>query len=73
MLPAEIRQQDDIKPGQTFRISRVDRGEYLLIQEPPPPNIGLIEWLLDCPEKEFFTPIPSETTETLGPFDEISG
>ena len=30
VLPAEIRQQDDIEAGQEFEILRLDRGEYLL-------------------------------------------
>src|SRR5206468_1628522 len=30
VLPADIRQQDDIKPGQKFDVERIDRGEYLL-------------------------------------------
>jgi hypothetical protein len=28
-------------------------------------NVGLVDWLLACPEKGFFTPIDSETTDTL--------
>ena len=31
VLPAEIRQQDDVKPGQKFEIERIDRGEYRLV------------------------------------------
>lgn len=65
VIPAEIRQQDDIEPGQEFEIERVDRGEYLLRRLSPPPNQGLLGWLLDCPEKGFFVPIESESTDTL--------
>ena len=65
VLPAEIRQQDDIEPGQEFEIERIDRGEYRLVRKEPPSNGGLVDWLLSCPEKGFFTPIQSESTDTL--------
>lgn len=29
------------------------------------PNEGLIDWLLACPEKGFFVPIDSESTDSL--------
>ena len=28
-------------------------------------NEGLVDWLLACPEKGFFVPIDSESTDTL--------
>jgi AbrB family looped-hinge helix DNA binding protein len=59
VLPAEIRQQDGIEPGQVFEIERIDRGEYRLVRLSPPRNQGLLEWLLACPEKDFFVPIES--------------
>jgi AbrB family looped-hinge helix DNA binding protein len=65
VLPAEIRQQDSIEAGQEFEVERIDRGEYRLIRRTPRPNEGLVDWLLDCPEKDFFVPIESESTETL--------
>jgi AbrB family looped-hinge helix DNA binding protein len=65
VIPAEIRQQDDIEPGQEFEIERVDRGEYRLKRLAPPRNQGLVAWLLACPEKGFFVPIESESTDTL--------
>jgi AbrB family looped-hinge helix DNA binding protein len=65
ILPAEIRQQDGIEPGQEFDIERIDRGQYRLIRREPPPNEGLVDWLLGCPEKGFFVPIQSESTDTL--------
>ncbi len=64
MLPAEIRRQDGIEPGQEFEIERVDRGEYRLVLIPPKTH-GLVDWLLACPEKGFFVPIESESTDTL--------
>jgi AbrB family looped-hinge helix DNA binding protein len=65
VLPAEIRQQDGIEAGQEFEIERIDRGDYRLVRREPRPNEGLVDWLLACPEKGFFTPIESESTDTL--------
>ena len=65
VLPAEIRRQDDIEPGQEFEIERLARGEYRLVRRSPPKNQGLVDWLLACPEKGFFAPIESESTDTL--------
>jgi AbrB family looped-hinge helix DNA binding protein len=65
VLPAEIRRRDDIEPGQHFDIERIDRGEYRLVRREPPHNEGLVDWLLACPEKGFFVPVDSESTDTL--------
>jgi AbrB family looped-hinge helix DNA binding protein len=65
ILPAKIRQQDEIEPGQEFEVERIDRGEYRLIRHQPRPNEGLVDWLLACPDKGFFVPIESESTDTL--------
>ena len=65
ILPAEIRQRDNIKAGQEFEVERIDRGEYRLLRREPPPNEGLVDWLLACPEKGYFVPIESESTDAL--------
>lgn len=65
VLPAELRQQDHIEPGQQFAIERIESGEYLLKKIPSRTTAGLVDWLLSCPEKGWFEPIPSESTETL--------
>ena len=65
VFPAEIRQRDGIEPGQQFEIERIDRGEYRLVRREPPPNEGLVDWLLACPEKGFFVPIDSASTDSL--------
>ena len=65
ILPAEIRSEDHIKAGEEFEIERIDRGEYRLIRQNPPPNDGVVEWLLSCPSKGFFVPIDSESTDEL--------
>jgi len=65
VFPAEIRKQDGIEPGQEFEVERIERGEYRLVRLKPRPNEGLVDWLLACPEKGFFVPIKSESTDTL--------
>lgn len=65
VFPAEIRKRDGIEPGQQFEIERIDRGEYRLVRREPPPNEGLVDWLLTCPEKGFFVAIESESTDSL--------
>jgi AbrB family looped-hinge helix DNA binding protein len=65
VLPAELRKQDAIRTGEQFDIQRIDRGEYRLSRREPPPNQGLVDWLLSCPGKGYFRPIESESTETL--------
>ncbi len=65
VLPAGLRERDRILPGQRFEIERIEAGQYLLKKEPRPDNEGLVDWLLACPEKGWFEPIPSESTDTL--------
>lgn len=65
MLPAELREQDRIVAGQRFDIERLEAGQYLLTQHAKPDNSGLVDWLLACPEKDWFQPIPSESTDSL--------
>jgi AbrB family looped-hinge helix DNA binding protein len=57
VLPAELRQQDRIEAGQEFEVERLGRGEYRLVRRAPPPNEGVVDWLLDCPEKGFFVAV----------------
>ena len=65
VLPAEIRRQDDIEPGQVFEIERIGRGEYRLVRRSLLRNQGLLDWLLACPEKGFFVPIESESIDPI--------
>jgi len=65
VIPAELRQQDRIEAGQEFEVERLDRGKYQLVRRPSHPNDGVVDWLLACPEKDFFVPIESESTDTL--------
>ena len=65
VLPAELRRRDRIGPGQRFSVERLEAGEYRLVRLEPRPNEGLVDWLLACPAKGFFTPVESESTDTL--------
>src|SRR5271169_5398593 len=65
VLPAEFRQLDRVEPGQEFDVERVDRGDYRLVRRAAPQNAGAIDWLLACPQKDFFVPIDSESTYAL--------
>ena len=65
VLPAEIRRLDGIDAGEEFEWERIDRGEYRLVRRAPVRNQGLLKWLLACPEKGFFVPIESDSTDTL--------
>jgi AbrB family looped-hinge helix DNA binding protein len=65
VLPAELRRQDGIEPGQEFDVERIERGEYRLVRSETPANEGVVEWLLSCPERGFFVPVESESTDTL--------
>jgi AbrB family looped-hinge helix DNA binding protein len=62
VLPAEIRQQDHIQSGQEFDVHRIDQGEYLLKRKPHRPNEGVVDWLLSCPEKNWFQNLDIEET-----------
>jgi AbrB family looped-hinge helix DNA binding protein len=65
VLPAEIRRQDRLKVGQEFEIERIEPGEYRLVRREPRANKGMVDWLLRCPEKGFFVPVDSESTDSL--------
>ena len=65
VLPAELRQMDRVEPGQEFDVERLDRGDYRLVRRAARQNEGAIDWLLACPQKDFFVPIDSESTDAL--------
>ncbi len=65
VLPAELREQDRIRPGQQFSIERLESGAYLLKKAPGIGQPGLADWLAACPEKNWFRPLESESTDTL--------
>jgi AbrB family looped-hinge helix DNA binding protein len=65
VLPAELRDQDQIEPGQQFSIERIGAGEYLLKKLAASGQSGLAKWLLSCPEKDWFQPLDFESTDAL--------
>lgn len=69
MLPSQIRAQDKIKAGEEFEIVRLEKGKYRLTRRSKPKplrkKLNVVDWLLECPEKDFFVPIKSESTDTL--------
>jgi AbrB family looped-hinge helix DNA binding protein len=56
VLPARLRQEDGIRPGQEFDIERVEPGAYLLRRRTRR-NEGLVTLLRDCPVKGWFQPV----------------
>jgi AbrB family looped-hinge helix DNA binding protein len=67
VLPAAIRQQDAIEPGQEFDVQRLDQGEYLLKRTKRRRNEGLVQLLLACPVKGWF-----QSANRTGTTDDIS-
>lgn len=75
VIPAGFRQREDIQPGQQFDIHRINPNEFRLSRKNGKrtkdsanggsPKSGLVDWLLACPEKDYFVPIESESTDTL--------
>ena len=65
LVPAKIRRQDDVRTDQTFEFERVDTGELGLLRLAPPPDTGVVDWLLACPDKGYFVAIESGWTNTL--------
>jgi hypothetical protein len=64
-LPAELRKKDRLRAGQKFEVFRLKEGEYLLKCLDKPTQSGLAELLLNCPVKDWFCEIESESTDTL--------
>ena len=65
VLPAELRRRDRIEPGQGFDVERLGPGDYRLRRRLSRSGTGVVDWLLDCPDKGYFTPIESESTDEL--------
>lgn len=61
-LPPELRRRDGLKEGQEFDVERLGCGDYRLKRRGAAANQGMVDWLLACPEKGFFTPIESTDT-----------
>lgn len=66
VLPAALRAKDAIVPGQRFEIERIEAGQYLLKKVPETQKSGgIAAWLAACPEKGWFVPLESESTDTI--------
>jgi AbrB family looped-hinge helix DNA binding protein len=65
VLPAELRRQDRIRPGEQFEIERLEAGQYLLKKCTASGQTGVVQWLRACPEGDWFRPLPSESTDTV--------
>jgi AbrB family looped-hinge helix DNA binding protein len=65
VLPAELRKQDRLHPGQQFEVERIQAGEYRITKVASSGKPGLLAWLNDCPEKDWFQSLPSESTDEL--------
>ncbi len=64
MLPADLRKLDRLHSGQKFEIERIQAGQYL-IKASGQTEPGLLKWLRECPEKNWFQSVPSESTADL--------
>lgn len=63
VLPAAMREEDDVRPGQVFDIERLERGEYHLERRPCARDGGLVALIEACPVKGWFEPMDwTETT-----------
>lgn len=64
-MPVALRRLDRIEAGTVFEFERLAAGQYRLVRHAATPNKGLLDWLLACPEKGFFIPIESESTDVF--------
>lgn len=65
ILPAELRVQDYTLTGQQFQLERLEAGQSLLKRVPVGDNTGVVDWLLSCPSRDWFQPLPSESNDEL--------
>ena len=54
VVPATFRRQDGIEP---------------LTAREPAKNQGLVDMLLSCPVKDWYVPVPSESSDRINPPD----
>ena len=65
VLPAELRRRDGIEPRQMFEIERIEQGSYRLVRTDSSKNRRLADAFLACREKDWFQPIPPESTRSM--------
>jgi bifunctional DNA-binding transcriptional regulator/antitoxin component of YhaV-PrlF toxin-antitoxin module len=71
-IPEAFRKADALEAGQRIEIERVGHGEYRVrasgLASRSEPEGSLVDVLLSCPVKDFFTPMErAETTDDLKP------
>ena len=54
VLPAELRREDEIRPGDQFEVERVEEGQYVLRRITSRPNRRLVGLLSSCPAQNWF-------------------
>jgi len=62
VLPAELRREDDVRPGDQFEVERIEDGVFVLRRVTPRPNRGLVDLLRSCPVSDWFAPVDRGTT-----------
>ncbi len=62
MLPAELRREDEILPGDQFEVERLEAGAYVLRRVTAPANHGLVSLLRSCPVHDWFVPVDRSLT-----------
>lgn len=62
VLPAELRREDDVRPGDEFEVERIEDGVFVLRRVAARPNRGLVELLRSCPVSDWFVPLDRSTT-----------
>ena len=55
-LPAAMRRRDRVKPGQEFTVERLGPGKYQFTRAREAENMGLVDLLLACPVKDWYSP-----------------
>jgi AbrB family looped-hinge helix DNA binding protein len=65
VLPAELRKQDRIRPGEQFDVERLSSGQYLLKKQATAGCCGVLDWLRACPARDWFHPLPSGSTDEI--------
>jgi bifunctional DNA-binding transcriptional regulator/antitoxin component of YhaV-PrlF toxin-antitoxin module len=65
VLPAELQQHDNISASDGCEIERLEAGEFGLVRQQRRANQALVDWLFACPEKGYFVPIASESTDDM--------
>ncbi len=63
-MKSTISSKDRTVPPE---VERIERGEHRLVRAEPLKNLGLVDALLACPEKDWFQPVPSEFTRSIEP------